>query len=67
MPFNLPTSNPRVNSATAKEMNCDRGLPHCWHISTKPILMVLPDGHLPVVCCVCRKTKTMHKDHIPRD
>lgn len=43
-------------------MSCCNG-DHCWHISTKPIMMVVPDGHVVVACCHCQTTRTMHYDH----
>jgi hypothetical protein len=36
----------------------------CFHVLTGPIWMVLQDGHVPVKCCGCDNSKTMHREHL---
>ena len=36
---------------------------HCYHASTKPIMMVIPDGHVVQKCCKCESVRTVHGAH----
>lgn len=36
---------------------------HCYHISTKPIMMVVPDGYVVQKCCKCESVRTIHSAH----
>lgn len=37
---------------------------HCYHASTRPIMMLIPDGHTVQKCCECPATRTVHVDHV---
>jgi len=36
---------------------------HCWHHSTEPHWITLPDGYIRQVCCECHQYRSIHRDH----
>lgn len=37
--------------------------PHCWHLHTGALLLVVKDGHVVESCCKCNAMRQIHRDH----
>lgn len=37
---------------------------HCWHVTRRPMLIIIKDGFVHQTCCKCSATRSLHADHL---